>query len=242
MKKLLQLSLILCALFLGAKVSAQTFAISNYTTTIYEPTNIYGIESHVTIDNTTSNPVDVIIERTIVNLFPGHTESFCFGLSCYPSGTSSTWSGSNPAVITMGAGKGEDFKASVDPNANSGTTNLHYRIFDQNNSADSIGFDLNFVFGSVGIAENKEEFGVSKSLRNPADAFTLFSYNLKSDEISDKLVVFNMLGSMIKSIALNGQRGTVVMNTSELNNGIYLVSYMSGNKVRSTSKLVVRHN
>ena len=91
-------------------------------------------------------------------------------------------------------------------------------------------------------AENKEELGMSKPLRNPADGFTLFNYSLPTNEAGDKLVVFNMLGSFVKSMDVNGLKGTIVMNTSELTSGIYLVSYMSGNKVRSTSKLVVRHN
>ncbi len=238
MKKLLQLTIITVALFLGSKGNAQTFAISNYSTTIYEPTNIYEINSHVTVDNLLPSTVDIIIERYIGYKVPGHTETFCFGLSCYPQNTASTVG----SQITMSAGRGEDLKATVDPHGFSGTTSLHYRILDQNNPVDSIGVDLNFAFGATSIAENKEDFGISKSLRNPADGFALFSYNLQANEIGDKLVVFNMLGSFVKSMDVNGLRGTIVMSTAELNNGVYLVSYMSGNKIKSTSKLVVRHN
>ncbi len=237
MKKLIHLSFIICAIFIGSKSQSQSINLSNFITTSYEATNIYSIDSHVTVENTIANPINVNVERTIGYLVPGQDELFCFGSQCYAPGTAYS---TTPTSIL--AGKSVDLKASVSPNGNSGVTSLHYRIINFNNTADSIGIDLNFNFGATGISENKEDFGMSKALRNPADGFTLFSYNLPVNEVSDKLVVFNMLGSFVKSMDVNGLKGTIVMNTSELTSGIYLVSYMSGNKVRSTSKLVVRHN
>jgi hypothetical protein len=236
MKKHLQLSIILFSLLFVSKLNAQTFNLSNYAVNLYEPTNQYGIDSHVSIDNISSFAANFYVERTINYLVPLHDESFCVGLSCYAAGTTTS------GTIQLLAGRSIDLKAAVEPNGHCGTSSIHYRIVNVSNAADSVGIDLNFNFCATGIAENKEELGMSKALRNPADGFTLFNYNLPTNEIGDKLVVFNMLGSFIKSMDVNGLKGTIVMNTSDLTSGIYLVSYMSGNKVRSTSKLVVRHN
>ncbi len=236
MKKHLQFSVILFSILFVSKLNAQTFNLSNYVVNTYEPTSQYAIESHVTINNTSSFAANFHVERTIDYLVPLQDESFCVGASCYSPGT--TTSGS----VQLLANSSIDLKASVIPNGHCGTTSIHYRIVNLSNTADSAGVDLNFNFCATGISENKEELGMSKPLRNPADGFTLFNYSLPTNEVGDKLVVFNMLGSFVKSMDVNGLKGTIVMNTSELTSGIYLVSYMSGNKVRSTSKLVVRHN
>jgi len=64
---------------------------------------------------------------------------------------------------------------------------------------------------------------------------------LKLADQSDRLVVFNMLGSMVKSVEIPGKAGSLILSTSDLKSGMYLVSYMSNGKVKDSSRLVVSH-
>ncbi|MBL0097134.1 MAG: T9SS type A sorting domain-containing protein [Bacteroidetes bacterium] len=89
--------------------------------------------------------------------------------------------------------------------------------------------------------ENHQVYGLSKPVQNPADACTVFSFNLQSNDQNDKLIVFNMLGSIVKSMDVPGKSGTLVMNTSDLKAGVYMVSYISNGKAKDSCRLVVNH-
>jgi len=54
-------------------------------------------------------------------------------------------------------------------------------------------------------------------------------------------VVFNMLGSKVKSMDIPGKSGSLILTTSDLKSGMYMVSYISNGKVKDTSRLVVSH-
>ncbi|CAN5501666.1 hypothetical protein BH11BAC2_BH11BAC2_01970 [soil metagenome] len=233
-------TLLVCTLLLsGLSVFAQqSLAPSNFTQTVSDPGNTTVLESHVTLVNIGASDVNVGVERIINNFNPNMYELFCFGAWCYPPGTAVA---GNATLLPAGA-TNTTFKAQVDPNSTCDNASLHYRFYDQNNIADSIGLTLNFNFCAVGLADNKEEFGISKALRNPADSYTLFTYNFPTSDNGDKVVIYNMLGSLIKTLDLPGKNGTLMITTSELKAGVYFVSYVSGNKVQSTSKLVVSHH
>jgi hypothetical protein len=229
------LTLIFSLLFFAG--NSQSILLTNYNSSTTSLSNTTPMDSHVTVENHAGSPLSIMVIRTVINKVAGMDELFCFGQSCYNPGTDSSTS---PGVIL--AGKSLDFKAEVIPNGFCGTTNLHYRFYDINNVSDSVGVDLSFGFcTATGINDPKEVYGVSAPSRNPADGFTVFSYNLPSNDVNDRLVVYNMLGAFIKSVDIPASKGTLVMTTSELKSGVYIVSYLSGGRIKSTSRLVVSH-
>ena len=223
----------------GFTVNAQSLVLSGYSQTVYSNDSSATLSSYMSIENHAFVTESIMMDRTVINLVPGMGEQFCFGPKCYPQGTAAS---AFPAVIA-GNSTNNSFIGDVVPKGLFGSNSIYYHFYDQNNISDSIGITLNFVFSSAtGLSENKEEFGVSHPLRNPADAFTVFSYNLQTNEIGDKMVIYNMLGSLVKTMDIQGKNGTLVMSTAELKSGIYFASYISGNKVRETYKLVVAHH
>ena len=50
-----------------------------------------------------------------------------------------------------------------------------------------------------------------------------------------------MLGTKIKTMDIPGKSGALVLTTSDLKSGMYMVSYISNGKVKDTSRLVVNH-
>jgi len=221
-------------------VSGQTFTLSNFTpvTVINDPW--LDVESHVHLTNSSANAKQVRVDRFINVLASGHVEFFCFGSGstglCYPPGTD--FSNGNDTVL--GSSTDQSFKATVRPLGSYGYTSIHYRFSDTNNPGDSVGVDLGWDF-TTSINENQQVFGISKPLQNPADAFTVFSFNLQNNELNDKLVVFNMLGSKVKSMDIPGVSGALVLTTSDLKAGVYMVSYISNGKVKDSCRLVVSH-
>ncbi len=240
MKKFTILVMSCIALLNVHSVSGQSFNLNNVTpiTVISDPW--VDVDSHVYIENTTSVSKQVKVDRFLNVLATGHSEFFCFGTGatglCYPPGTDF----SNGNDIIPGSTIDQSFKATVRPLGNFGYTSIHFRFSDTNNPADSVGVDLGWNF-TTSLNENQQVYGLSKPLQNPADAFTVFSFNLQSNDQNDKLIVFNMLGSIVKSMDVPGKSGTLVMNTSDLKAGVYMVSYISNGKAKDSCRLVVNH-
>ncbi len=220
----------------GSAVLAQSASLSGYDAVLQDPDNQYIIDSHIVVENTTPNSINFMASRSIESISNGLTESFCFGVACYAPGTAVS-----NFPTTIAGNSTEDFKASVNPNGNCGSAYIHYKIYVQGNAADSVGVTLGFEFCTAGLADTKIEYGVSKPTANPADNFTVLNYLLPSNQVNDKILVYNMIGSLVKTMDIPGSRGALVMSTSELKSGVYFVSYSNGGKIISTSKLVVHH-
>lgn len=235
MKKYLLLPLLLIGFSYAS--SGQNLLLSGYNLTVSDPGNTTTLESTARLDNTGSTPVDIIVERDVISLPTGMYELFCFGQFCNPPGTAIT-SYTTPIVA---GGRESTFDAKVIPNGNCGTASIHYRFYDQNNPADSTGFTLDFAFCTQGLNDVAESFGLSKPLRNPADQFTVFTYNLASNSSNDKLYIYNMLGSLVRTYDVSGKNGSLVVNTADLKSGLYIATYVSENKVKNSHKLVVSH-
>lgn len=223
----------------------QSSRAQSFTSTPITPVSVIAdpwqdTESHVTFENTSASLKKVTIERTIQTIQANHLEFFCFGGGvtglCYPPGTQL----SNGADTILAGATDQTFKATVRPMGSYGYTAIHYRLFDTDNPADSVGFDLAWDF-TTSLGENAQQFGFSKPQQNPADAFTVFNYNLQTADQGDRLIVFNMLGSKVKTIDIPGKSGAIVLNTAELKAGVYMVSYVSNGKAKDTSRLVVSH-
>ena len=175
MKKYLLLPIILLGFSMVSY--GQNLVLSGYNLTVSDPGNTNTLESTARLDNNGSTPVDIVVERDVINLPAGMYELFCFGAFCNPPGTAIT---SYTTPIAAG-GRESTFDAKVMPNGNCGTASIHYRFYDQNNPADSTGFTLDFAFCAQGLNDVAESFGLSKPLKNPADQFTVFTYNLASN-------------------------------------------------------------
>lgn len=240
MKKIYTIITLVAVAFGMHEAGAQSFTLSGFTPVknVADPNSL--TESYVTITNTAGTDKIITIQRIINTMAPGHDEFFCFGFgstaACYPPGTA--FSGGQD-TIPAGASN-SSFKATLMPLGNYGYTSLHYRFFDTGNPSDSVGVDLAWNF-TTSIGENTASYGLSRPLQNPADAFTVFTYNLQNNDMNDQLVVFNMLGSKVKAMDIPGSHGTLVLTTSDLKAGVYLVSYMSNGRVKDTTRLVVSH-
>jgi hypothetical protein len=179
----------------------------------------------------------MMVERSIVNLVPGHLEFFCTSVFCYPPGTDVTSS-----ADTIEAGTSSLFYGDVIPNNIPGTSSIYYKFYNLDDPTDSASITLNYAFTTVGLSDLKSSPALSAPSPNPADGFTVFTYNVQENLANDRLVVYNMLGSLVKSIDVPGTNGVLVISTADLRSGVYFVSYQQNNgKLNSTTKLVVSH-
>jgi len=226
--------LLIIALTVTCAASAQSLQLSGITIT-GDPAWL--LEGHAIVENVSSSPVDVIVERVVDNTFPGHESYFCW-VQCYPSFISVA-----PDPITLMPGDTTSaFRGDLEPNGITGISEVTYCFYDNNNSADSVCVKYTYS-GTTGLEDipaNKNF--VSKPYPNPATDHISFSYNLASAGSSAELRFYNMLGSQVKTVVLNETRATKKININDLKSGLYFYTLIINGKNISSNKLMINKN
>jgi len=233
MKKLI---LFIIAGTFGIGAQAQDLILTNYSQNHGGDVSMGAIDAYVTIENhNVTDSLFVTAERTINDTASGHINLFCYGIACYPPSTSIS---PDPARIGPG-GSDNTFKSQLLPNGNVGVSEVKYCFYDQSNITDSTCVRFIYDVLAVGIEDVATGATFSSPSPNPANNFTAFTYDLKGNTQNFNIEVYNMLGSIVKTVEIPEQRGALIINTSELETGIYFCSLVSEGKSYLTQKLLV---
>jgi len=74
---------------------------------------------------------------------------------------------------------------------------------------------------------NPDDINITDAFPNPASARTTIEYDLPKNVLSARIIIRDLLGNSVKDIELSGLEGKLVINTSDLNGGIYFYSLLS---------------
>jgi hypothetical protein len=81
----------------------------------------------------------------------------------------------------------------------------------------------------------------SNPFPNPANQQTGINFQLPSPNSEARIMLRNLLGSVVKEIQVKGTENKFSINTSDLNNGLYFYSVLFENRILFTKKLIVKH-
>lgn len=239
MKKLL---LSIAVLFAAGQAGAQSFMvhdaggadISGQTVDVNSSVTMSQIEYHAKLHNTSGASKTVKVKRYKLNVGIFAVNDFCW-TACYDPSTDVS-----PFGIAVPAGAtdtsfvthythGEDV---------SGTSTYKFVFYDQANPNDSAFFVINFNI-TVGIDEAKANAVLSNAFPNPASTMFSLKYDLNQYVQTAKIVVYDMLGKVVKEIAIDDKQGTAKVNVEDLNSGVYFYSFYVNDKAIATKKIVV---
>jgi hypothetical protein len=244
MKKLL---LAACPLMFGAALSAQSFSIvdgasnpvANGSTIIYFVDVATSVETHdFVVTNTSPNSVTCKVRKAIQTSQAGQTFYFCTDLNCYAPSTSLS------LAVTEATGGSFQLLTDFTPASMVGVSTVRYSVFNTANPSDSTYFNIEYHVSPTGIAAHSMvKANIGSPMPNPASSVFNMNYNLGSSfgAGTAKLVVYNMLGDVVKSENLSEAEGTFRMDVSTLDNGVYFTSLEVDGKQLSTKRLVVTH-
>ena len=116
---------------------------------------------------------------------------------------------------------------------------MTYTFFDQNNQSDSVVAHITYDALSTGINEVQRGF-LSNAYPNPATSIATINYNLPSLN-NGHVYLYNLLGVLVKDIALTNLQSMVVISTSDLSAGVYTYTLVNEGKFVSANRLVVSH-
>jgi hypothetical protein len=222
------------AVITGSASAQQSLTLTTPGVNFTGPANTIQI-GHARITNTGGGQLDVKVIRTQKDTAAGHDSFFCWGGACFPTTTNES-----PFSITMNPGDFDStLEAKLDPRGNAGTSVVTYCFYDTNNPSDSVCITYTYNFTGVGVEEIPLSKALSVASPNPADNFTIISY--QSTTRNGKLVIANLLGNIVREIPLNDKQNTLRISTADLGAGIYLYSLQADGKTIVTRKLIVNH-
>ncbi|MDQ3191039.1 MAG: immune inhibitor A [Bacteroidota bacterium] len=92
---------------------------------------------------------------------------------------------------------------------------------------------------TLSISEKQEYANLLQNQPNPARDYTYISYSVLTPEISNKILIYNALGSIINKIPVSSQRGSIRLDTSNLPSGIYYYTIASDQNKAEFKKMVI---
>lgn len=195
------------------------------------------ITAHVFVKNISDAPKSVKVKMHEVSVIPSTIHYFCWAGSCFPPGTLVSLSAD---TLEPGELNESGFYGDYVPSGIQGTSRVKYTFFDENNPNDSACVVVSYISGFAGLDETiVGDIQWSKPYPNPADQFAYFDYNLPDGHLSARLDVYDLLGSVVRTISLTEQLGQLRIPTGDLREGMYFYTLNVGNTPVTTGKLVV---
>lgn len=245
MKKAILLLLFICS-FVLVKVSAQNqqIVISDTSNSIVNGSTITVYSANINTDfmdislrvkNNTLEELRMFVRRIINNEVDSSTNSFCFGIRCYPSTTDT----SEDAVL-LAPGLDTTFLGDYQPSHHTGKTSITYEFYEGSHTSVPAQVTVNYIVSPLGLGNDLNSYEFSRAFPNPASSSTSFEYNIP-DGSKGNILVRNLLGSIVRDVKLDKLQGRAIINTNDLKDGVYFYSLILDNKAIVTKKLIIRH-
>lgn len=233
MKKHLFLFAIILTPFLSI---AQSFEIDEPMTEITGTLANTTLEAHWGVVNTSSMAITTKVSREMIQEVEGSRNNFCWGIQCYGFGTDES-----PIPSTIQAGAADDtFHGYYEHQENLGTTIIEYCFFDQDNVQDKTCVTTTFIISNANdIANYKNDIELKSVAPNPVVGLSNFTYSIPGNPNNARVVIYNMVGSMVKDIPLSSNKGVVVIDGRDFEVGVYFYSLIIDGQNTATKRMIV---
>jgi len=195
--------------------------------------------TEILIKNTNVSGLVLKCRRTIVFDLPADLTQFCFGGLCYGSATNLSGNtliaAPNDTIDFFHNG----FHAVMTADGHCTNRTVRYVIYDTANVTDSTNVTIHYLC-TTGINEfSKTSDFVSNVYPNPISSTSLINYKVDEATQKAKLVFYDVLGKVVKEIALPNKEGEQKINSSDFSQGIYFYSLIADDKKIATKKFIV---
>lgn len=191
------------------------------------------VSVEVDVKNNTSNPLDIWVRRDIMSTFPEAQNYFCWE-ACYTPQVFES-----PTSLRVYPGDTNTFFiAYFNPGGGEGTTTEEYCFYTEGDPELESCFTMDWVSSSSSsLADVEDPNRLSNAMPNPARDQVAIEY--ESDLGNARIVIYNLVGSVVKQVNLQNQEGRINMDVSDLSAGVYVYSLEAGNRTITSKKLSI---
>lgn len=183
-------------------------------------------------------PIAVQVRKKEISVVPGSQNYFCW-TSCFLPGTFV----SPDSLVIEPDSTSNNFTGDYKSRGHIGASTIMYTFFDYFNLNDSISVQITYdcsLSSKENIIAPKVVF--SNAFPNPAHEKTSFTYLLSESALNNtKLIIRDMLGNVVEEIPITESKGTLVVFTDKMGNGVHFYSLIVNGKTQFTKKLIIRH-
>jgi len=187
---------------------------------------------HVHVKNISSNSVQVSCTKWYLYIVPGSSNTFCWANNCYPPNTFTS-----PMKTIASQETVTDFSGDYYPSGISGISYIRYTFNVYH--GDSAWIVIKFDATGSGINSNLIA-KLSKPFPNPANSIVNVPYQISSTQ-KGSIEVYDMIGKLKTSIALNPKQNMMSIPVDSYNNGIYFLQLKVNDHCIGTEKIIVKH-
>jgi hypothetical protein len=225
----------------AAGVHAQSLQLSSYIISVTGDKDSL-LHSTAVLHNVGSASIDVRVDKIDGNIASGQYSYYCWAGQCYSPATITS-----PFTTTLAPGDSSTtgaagFIAYLAANSYIGNSDVTYCFYDDANIADSACITFNYSAIATGIRELVASgITLTNPQPNPASSSTLIGFNTGNVK-NPRLVMYNMLGSVVREFRLTDKQKLLVLSTADLKNGVYMYSLIGNDKTITSRRLIVNHN
>ncbi len=240
MQKITKILFIGALMMLSGYVKSQSLSITNGLFYVQGLVTDARLEAHVEVENTNNADLMVRVSCNTDQMTFGHHTYYCWAL-CYDTTVCDIDPSTlDPLIVPGRTTDMFSFHSYIYTGGIAGSSTISYTFYDMNNPSDLVSTAITYDVLTSGVNELSKG-SLSVASPNPANTFTNINYTVPT--IKDgRLVIYNMLGTVVKEYRLTNSQSAMVLSTSDLSSGVYVYTLMNNGKAVSTKKLVVAHN
>ena len=199
----------------------------------FVPTTDACLQTHssLTVKNISSDTLNVLCQKVIIDTVLGTDNNFCWGANCYGV---TTYISTDYNELLPGEGDNVDFAGYYDAYCDPASAVIEYCFYPDSDPTDRACITITYNESSTSISQLKSVI-VSDFYPNPASEMVYFTFNGNAATL--KLI--DILGNNVKEILLS-QEGIKKLDLSDMNKGIYFGNLIVNDEVISIKKLIVK--
>lgn len=197
------------------------------------------VSTPLKIKNLTNEPLHLIIRRIDNEIGSSQKSFFCFDGECFEDNTDQLL---KQYVIPAGE-TSLKFESVFETGLVAGQSKVKYIIYDRNNPAEAIEYQLTYNIEEKkekNLIYNSDDLKINDVYPNPVAEYAVIDYNILNSNIEAKVVLHNVLGSIVGEYQLPYLENKITIKTNEYNPGVYFYTLYIDNDGVMTRKLIVR--
>lgn len=225
-------------IMLSFSVLGQSFEILE-TSRIHSGTVGEKISAKIPIRNLTDAPIQIVIKRVGETIGTTQSSFICWDGECLEA--KETEIPLSKKIESRETSR--KFITELEAGLVPGVSTVKYLIYNRDNPADAIEHEVNFTIEEE-TASNalfvSDDLQLDEIYPNPVTEFAIINYQLKNVDVEAKIVLHNVLGSIMDEYDLLPYENKLKITTDRFNPGVYFYTlYIDGDGV-TTHKLVIR--
>ena len=228
MKRLL---LITISMLIFHTIYAQSLVVTGDN---FVPTTDACLQSHssLTVKNISSDTLNILCQKVIIDTTLGTDNNFCWGANCYGV---NTYISTDYNELLPGEGDNIDFAGYYDAYCDPASAVIEYCFYPESDVTDRACIIITYNGNATSINNYALATNVGDFYPNPANEVVYFTFN--GNVATLKLI--DILGNNSKEILLT-QEGVQKLDLSDMNKGIYFGNLIVNGEVVSIKKLIVK--